>query len=171
MTHEGLTLDSIISEGAKNLGRKGLMDVERLISSQEGAVFGDSDLCPLKHHFSDGVYAREIFIPQGVALVGKIHKDDHHVFLMNGTLLLVTENETKQVVGPCHFISKAGAKRAAIAITDVTWTTIHPNKTNTQNLKKLEEEIISKSYEEFDKYFLKKNKVGLVKKIINFLKL
>ena len=29
-------------------------------------------LCPLKHTFSDGIYVREIFIPAGMFIVGKL---------------------------------------------------------------------------------------------------
>ena len=29
-------------------------DIE--LKNTEGAIFGDSDLCPLKHSFSDGIY-------------------------------------------------------------------------------------------------------------------
>ena len=30
-----------------------------------------------KHHFADGIYARELFIPAGVCLVGALHKTNH----------------------------------------------------------------------------------------------
>ncbi len=30
-----------------------------------------------RHHFADGIYARELFIPAGVCLVGALHKTNH----------------------------------------------------------------------------------------------
>ena len=167
---QDITLAPICDLERKNLSRKKLLDIEKQLSSCEGAKLGDSDLCPLKHHFADGVYAREISIPKGTVIVGKIHKDDHHVFLMKGILDLVTEDGATQVKAPCHFISKAGAKRAAYAVTDVVWVTTHANNTNTQSLEKLEEEIIAKDYEEFDKHLVNKFKIGIFHKIINYLK-
>ena len=166
---QDITLAPICDLERRNLSRKKLLDIEKQLSSCEGAKLGDSDLCPLKHHFADGVYAREIFIPKGTVVVGKIHKDDHHVFLMKGTLDLVTEDGATQVKAPCHFISKAGAKRAAYAVTDIVWITIHANNTNTKSLEKLEKEIIAKDFKEFDKYLSGKAKIGFLKKIINYL--
>ena len=32
---------------------------------------------PVNHYFGGGAYAREITIPAGVALTGRIYKDDH----------------------------------------------------------------------------------------------
>ena len=32
---------------------------------------GDTVELEVKHHFSDGLYARELFIPAGVCLVGR----------------------------------------------------------------------------------------------------
>ena len=38
---------------------------------------GDTVELETKHHFSDGLYARELFIPAGVCLVGALHKTTH----------------------------------------------------------------------------------------------
>ena len=49
-------------------------------------------VCPLKHTFSDGIYVREITIPAGMFIVGKIHKHDHPNFLLKGKVVVVTED-------------------------------------------------------------------------------
>ena len=49
-------------------------------------------------------------------------------------------------------ISKAGTKRALYAKTDLVWTTVHLNPTNTEDIGELEEEIIAKSYEEYETF-------------------
>ena len=46
---------------------------------------------PLKHSFAPGVYAREMEIPAGTLLIGKIHKHRHHNFLMKGSIIVLTE--------------------------------------------------------------------------------
>ena len=109
-------------------------------------------LCPLKHTFSDGIYVREIFIPAGMFIVGKIHKHDHPNFLLKGEVIVVTEDGTEELVGPLSMISKAGTKRALYAKTDLIWTTVHANPTNTEDLKELEKEIIAPTYLDYEKF-------------------
>ncbi len=109
-------------------------------------------LCPLKHTFSDGIYVREIFIPAGMFIVGKIHKHDHPNFLLKGEVIVVTEDGTEELVGPLSIISKAGTKRALYAKTDLVWTTVHANPTNTEDLKELEKEIIAPTYLDYEKF-------------------
>ena len=109
-------------------------------------------VCPLKHTFSDGIYVREIFIPAGMFIVGKIHKHDHPNFLLKGEVIVVTEDGTEELVGPLSMISKAGTKRALYAKTDLVWTTVHANPTNTEDLKELEKEIIAPTYLDYEKF-------------------
>jgi len=132
--------------------RKNIIGFENQIKKQEGAFVGDSDICPLKHTFSDGIYVREIFIPAGTYIVGKIHKHEHPNFLMSGTVDVVTEAGVERLVGPLSMISPAGTKRALRAITDLVWITVHHNPTNTQDGSKLEKIVIADSYEEYDNY-------------------
>tara|TARA_Y100001972_G_scaffold127676_1_gene185279 strand:+ start:7173 stop:7658 length:486 start_codon:yes stop_codon:yes gene_type:complete len=109
-------------------------------------------LCPLTHKFSDGMYVREIFIPAGCFVVGKIHKHDHPNFLLSGETIVVTEEGTQELKGPLSMVSKAGTKRALYAKTDLVWVTVHLNPTNTTDLTKLEKEIIAPSYLEYEKF-------------------
>jgi len=109
-------------------------------------------VCPLKHTFSDGIYVREIFIPAGMFIVGKIHKHDHPNFLLSGEVTVVTEDGIEDLKGPLSIMSKAGTKRALYAITDLVWITVHANPTNTEDLKELEEEIIAPTYLDYEKF-------------------
>ncbi len=151
--------------------RKSIIDFESEIREQENSFLGDNDNCPLKHSFSDGIYVREIFIPKGMFIVGKIHKHDHPNFLMSGEVDVVTESGKVRLKGPCSMISAAGAKRALFAITDLVWVTVHLNPTNTQDLDKLEKEVIVGSYEEYEKFkaIMDSKFVALYKKIIKKL--
>ena len=45
---------------------------------------------PVKHHFSKDVYARELFIPKGCFIVGKIHKHENLNILSQGELSIVS---------------------------------------------------------------------------------
>jgi len=109
-------------------------------------------VCPLKHTFSDGIYVREIFIPAGMFIVGKIHKHDHPNFLLSGEVTVVTEDGIEDLKGPLSIISKAGTKRALYAVTDLVWVTVHANPTNTEDLNELEKEIIAPTYLDYEKF-------------------
>jgi len=152
---------------SKNATRQDILDLEKAISEQEGAFFGDTVNCPLKHSFADGIYVREIFIPKGTILTGKIHRHKHPNFLLKGTVDIVTEFETKRLKAPLSIISEAGTKRALYAVTDLIWVTCHANETNTQNIEELEDYIIAKSYEEYDKFIIKKK--GIKSRIFGFI--
>ena len=151
----------------KVVDRDGIIGFENILKKHPGSFVGDSKNCPLKHSFSDGIYVREITIPAGMIIVGKIHKHEHPNFLLKGKVFVITEDGGQELTAPCSMISKAGTKRALYAITELVWTTIHHNPTNTQNLEELEKIIIASSYKNFDKFVLKtKTLVSRTKKIL-----
>jgi hypothetical protein len=168
---EGIEATSKGVEGCSEseVVRNSIMDFESHLKSLEGSVLGDSDLCPLKHSFSDGIYVREIFIPAGVVLAGKIHKHDHPNFLMSGEVKVFTESGGLEILkGPMSMISKAGTKRVVETITDTVWVTVHLNPTNTQDLSELEKEVIADSYEDYERFISGKKNIFI--KGINYIK-
>jgi len=103
------------------------------------------DAFPLKHTFADGCYVREIFIPAGHVVIGKIHKHSHPNFLMQGKVTVFTADEgTRHLQAPMSMISPAGTKRIVYTHTDTRWTTVHV--TNKTDLDDIEEEVIAKTY-------------------------
>jgi len=126
--------------------------IERLqatLSNMPGAVFGDSDLMPLKHFFSDGIYTRQITIPAGIMCVGKIHKHEYPSFLLKGRVTVYTEQSgSEEIIAPRLMISPAGTKRAVFAHEDTVWVTIH--RTDQVDLDEIEKEIITPDYTELD---------------------
>jgi hypothetical protein len=120
-----------------------------------------------------------MFVPKGTMLVGKIIKQEHHIFLMSGKIAILTEDGDKIIEGPCSFVAKGGTKRVGYALTDVVWVNVHPNITDTKDLKQLEKEIIVENYDDYNKYIEAKNPITIkkfnlkifFKKIINKIKL
>lgn len=111
--------------------------------------------CPLQHTFAPGLYIRTIFIPAGTLLAGKIHKHAHGNVLSMGEVLVITEEGgLEHLRGPMTMVSSAGTKRAVRALTDVVWTTMHLNPTNETDLAKIEEEVIAKTFEEYEQFRL-----------------
>ena len=78
----------------------------------------------LEHYFAPGIYARELHIPAGVMLTGKIHKYPQLNILSKGRIKVLTDNGVVDVEAPFTVVSPAGTKRIALAVTDCVWTTI-----------------------------------------------
>lgn len=94
------------------------------------------------HHFSDGIYAREIRIPAGALLVGKQHKYEHLNIISQGDIMVMTDEGIKRVKAPATIKSSPGIRRVGHAISDTVWTTIHPNPDNIEDLNELEQIFI-----------------------------
>ena len=92
------------------------------------------------HHFAPGVYARELHIPAGTLLTGKMHKTTHLNVVSAGDITVWTEEGMKRISAPFTFVSYPGTKRIGLAHTDTVWTTIHV--TNETDLDKIEAEVI-----------------------------
>lgn len=101
---------------------------------------------PVKHHFSKDVYARELFIPKGTLIVGKIHKYENFNILSTGEMSVLSIDGVMRIKAPYSVVSSAGVKRVAYAHTDCIWTTIHG--TDLLNVDKIEEKFIAKNYSE-----------------------
>jgi hypothetical protein len=130
--------------------RNCIYQLENLLAKLPDAMIGDSPECPLKHSFGDGIYMREIFIPEGTVLTGKIHRHSHPNVLLEGEVIVVTEQGGQQhLKAPMAMISEAGTKRAVYALTDVRWLTFH-NVGEERDLSKIEDRVIVKSYEQLE---------------------
>lgn len=110
--------------------------------------------CPLQHIFAPGAVARTIFLPERAVIVGKIHKHAHLNMLHRGKVTVVTEGGGIEMLDATRFplimVSPAGTKRAVHALEDTIWTTVH--LTNETDLAKIEEDVIAKTYEEYEKF-------------------
>lgn len=98
----------------------------------------------LHHHFAQGLYAREMRVPAGTVWVGKIHKYPCLNFIMDGIAEIRSDKGAMRVESPYVFESGSGTKRAFVAITDLTWVTVHPTKET--DLERLEAELIAETY-------------------------
>ena len=150
-------------ELSKEQFRKGIMKVEENMKNHPNGLKGEAlqKLNPLKHSFADGCYIREIFNPKGELLVTKIHKVSHPFFLMKGDMTILMEDGIKRIKAPHHGITPAGTKRLIYCHEDCVFVTVHA--TNETDLEKIEEEVIAKDFDEFDKEEMErfKRKVGV----------
>ncbi len=99
----------------------------------------------VRHHFSPGIYARELHIPAGIMLTGKIHRKEVLNIVSQGRLSVYKDGRLEEITGPCTFLSPKGTKRAGYVHEDTIWTTVHA--TEETDLELLEKEIIAESFE------------------------
>lgn len=101
----------------------------------------------VEHDFSLGVYARILYIPAGVTLVGKLHKYPQINLLRQGELSVLVGSKIKRLKAPFVVASPAGTKRIAHVHRDTIWVTIH--STGLTNLDEIERTFIAQSEQEY----------------------
>lgn len=102
---------------------------------------------PVRHHFAKSTYGRELFIPKGTILTGKIHKYTQLNVLVAGDISVLTEDGVKRVQPPFVVVSPAGTKRIAYAHEDTIWLTIHG--TDETDVDRIEQQFIAQSNAEY----------------------
>jgi hypothetical protein len=112
---------------------------------------------PLKHTFADGIYIRQMDMKANSIVVGAIHNHLHVWFLLTGHLAVVTEDTTEEFISPCYVLATPGSKRVICALEDSTFVNVHKNPNNIKDIKKLEDEIVSLTFEDYEEY-INKNK-------------
>jgi hypothetical protein len=83
---------------------------------------------PLTHHFADGVYGREMFIPAGTVITGKIHRMATLNILLSGTLQITTDEGVQMISAPAVFVTEPDTKKVCYAHTDARFMNVHPTK-------------------------------------------
>jgi len=126
--------------------RDKIVTLEKAILDIPGTVYGDQPDCPLKHSFGDGLYVREIYNPANHLIVTKIHKKAHPFFLLKGKMSILTDEGVKIIEAPFYGITPPNTKRVIYTHSEITFVTVHA--TNETDIEKIEEEIISKDFDE-----------------------
>lgn len=103
-----------------------------------------------KHEdFGAHLYGRELSLPAGTVVIGKIHKHPVINVLLKGKLFVVSENGKRTVEAPCMYTSEPGVKRVAYVIEDCVWANVLMTKHDSEEkLDLIEQDHIAKSYED-----------------------
>lgn len=134
---------------AKRESRALILGFEASIRDIPGHMEGDC--FPIRHIHAPGIYAREITLPVGTVLVGKIHRERHINFIERGHVQMFTEfGGLEELSGPCMLVSEPGTKRTVHVLEETVWTTVHHNPNNETDLEKLEALVIAPTFEQFD---------------------
>lgn len=94
------------------------------------------------HRFAGGVYLRELQIPEGNMVLGKIHKHEHFVILAEGACRINTDEGMQDIVAPHIWISKPGDQRALYTYEHCTFLTIHENTDDVRDIDTLESRLV-----------------------------
>ena len=159
MTNKIQKLETGLSKDFKNTVTKleqdliSIADGENIIAgTKEKPIVTDSKKVPIKHYFMDGVYVREMTMFKDMFVIGAIHKHLHMCFLLKGHLSVAHEDDVVDYIAPCFIISKPGIKRVLYAHEDSIWYNTHQNPSNTEDILKLEQELVCINYEEYEEY-------------------
>ena len=142
----------MITELLKSQGGKDALDnafklQEAMLALPEEARLTKKDLEPI-HYFTDGMYLRSLFLPEGLVVVGEMHKHSHFTILAEGRSKIVSQDGELEVEAPFVFISTPYAKRSVYAITDCTWITVHVNEDNCTNIEEVENRHVIRNEQE-----------------------
>ena len=138
----------VMRERALQLGRR-----EAILRLQDAIISEGRDVgpasCPVKHHFAPGSYGREMTLPAGMVVVGKIHKHAHINVISKGRVQVFTEQEgVLELAAPCTFVSSPGIKRVVHVREETVWTTVHV--TDKTDLAEIEREVIATDFMEVE---------------------
>jgi signal-transduction protein with cAMP-binding, CBS, and nucleotidyltransferase domain len=87
------------------------------------------------------MYCRVVPRPAGCVIVGKVHKREHFYMVVKGAVAVVQDGaEEKVYEAPAIIVSRAGTKRAVVALVDSVCLTVH--RTDETDLDKIEAELI-----------------------------
>ena len=131
--------------------RDWICELEKTIRNNPNSEESGTKTCPLIHQFADGMYARTGFMPAGSVIVGKIHRYETINILHEGVMSVITEDGGAEIYeAPRIFTSPAGCKKALYIIEDCYFTNVNRNRTDTRDLKELEDSLIVKDYDSFE---------------------
>ena len=77
------------------------------------------------HHFSDGLYAKETFIPKDMILKQHQHTYSHLSILAKGSVVVNKDGEIVVYKAPCCINIEKDIAHGVLALEDCVWYCIH----------------------------------------------
>lgn len=97
----------------------------------------------IKHHFSDGLYAKESFFPAGSQIAKHKHDYSHLSILALGKVCVDVDGEQFIYTAPACIEIIGGKLHCVTAITDAAWYCIHA--TDEKDESKIDEILIQRT--------------------------
>jgi quercetin dioxygenase-like cupin family protein len=96
----------------------------------------------IQHHFSSGVYAKQMMLPKGYFALSHAHDYDHLSILASGKVIVKTDEVTQEFTAPACLTIKKHLNHSITALEDAYWFCIHA--TDETNPDKVDEVLIMK---------------------------
>jgi len=128
---------------------KAIDDLEAYVMSRPDCVW-EAPL--LIHHFSPGIYIREIFMPAGMLVIGAQHKTRHFNVILKGRARVFMDGKVHEIQAPCTIESGVDVRKVLLILEDMTWQTIHANPDDEKDVDVLENRLATFS----ERYLQKK---------------
>jgi len=134
--------------------REGIMALEALMKEQEQVEI------PPMHCVHAGMYLRAVTVPAGTLLTGQIYKFDHVEVMVSGLLVVTTDDGAAKVLEGFNMMPAfTGKKRAAYALEDTTWLTVHSvGYTGDMSPEEIQETLTIESFEDLENFYAEVNK-------------
>jgi hypothetical protein len=127
--------------------RKKICQLELAMENEvgNGVLINAVDSYPILSRYAKGMYIRQISIPAGHFVIGRLHREDHYNVITKGKVSVLTEEGGLEVfTAPVSMISPAGCKRVLFTHEDTEWTTTHV--TDLTDVDEIEKQVIAPSY-------------------------
>jgi len=96
----------------------------------------------VKHHFSDGVYAKQMHIPKGFTATIHVHNYTHLSILAKGEVIVSTDENARIYKAPACIEIGAGVYHSVEALEDSAWFCIH--QTDEKDTDKIDAVLLAK---------------------------
>lgn len=96
----------------------------------------------ITHHFSDGVYAKQMALPKGHFAISHKHAYSHLSVLAAGVAVVDADGAEKTYTAPACINIPAGVEHKITALEDVSWFCIHA--TDVGDPEKVDDVLIAK---------------------------
>lgn len=131
--------------------REKIIDLENaILAAGEDAV----DMPPT-HLVHGGMYARAVTVPEGTVLTGHIYKYDHIEIMTSGLLAVTTDDGASRVLEGFNIMpALTGKKRAAYALKETTWLTVHAvGDTGSKTPDEIQDFITASSFDDLEDFY------------------
>lgn len=96
----------------------------------------------IQHHFSDGLYAKQMHIPKGFVAGSHAHTYSHLSILAKGRVKVTTDDYNCEYTAPACIEIKAGIHHVIEALEDAVWFCTHA--TDEKNPEIIDEILIER---------------------------
>jgi hypothetical protein len=123
------------------------IEMQKAVGSERGEM-DEINANGLTERLFDGVYARELVIPQGITIVSELWNRERLWIIMTGKVSIISEMGKQVITAPYVGMAPFGTRIALYAIEETRWIAIS-NASDCETLEDTEEKIKAKDYSEF----------------------